>query len=122
MRFIVDLYRYLLIGLCGVFLIGFFLLLFLLHRAPVGLTSGLSVGIIASAAAAGVLLILSLGVTAILISLHDRHAALVDGIGEIAMSLEAIARSQDRMVEFGSGRALESRHNGSRESPDRMEG
>lgn len=79
MRFIVDLYRYIILGTLAVLIIG--MVFGLLKLSTFDSTLYPFLGFYAAGA---VLLLLSiiimLGVTATFISIHDRHAELVDEI------------------------------------------
>ncbi len=87
MRFIVDLYRYLIVALCGLILIS------LAYGTVAGIGSGLfdtPMGLLWALGLAMILifLILSIGAVAIVISIHDRHAEAVDELERIADVLE----------------------------------
>ncbi len=87
MRFLVDLYRYLIIAICGLVLIG------LTYGIVIGIGSGLfdtATGPlwIFGAVIIVVSMILGLGLVAIAISIHDRHAELVNEIERIADLVE----------------------------------
>jgi hypothetical protein len=91
MRFIVDLYRYIIIGLCGLAIIlGAFAVIAALDvNGPLlGQYPG---WVIAVAFASAVLFILSIGGLAIIVSLHDRHAELADAALELKTTLDRIA-------------------------------
>lgn len=87
MRFLVDLYRYLIIAVCGLVLIGL----------TYGIVSGIGSGVFDTAAGPlwifgaviiVVSMILGLGLVAIAISIHDRHAELVSEVERIADMVE----------------------------------
>ena len=75
MRFIVDFYRYVILGGIGLSItfIVFVALQLLNNDVPFGLTS-LWLGVAAFVLA---IFVMSLGITATFISMHDRHADLV---------------------------------------------
>jgi len=82
-RFLVDLYRYLIIAVCGLVLIGL----------AYGIVSGIGSGLfdtgtgplwIFGAVIVTVCMILGLGLVAIAISIHDRHAELVGEVSRLA--------------------------------------
>jgi hypothetical protein len=90
MRFIVDLYRYVIFAICGATLIGITLLV-IAALDPTGPLSGWAAPALLLAAAAAVFLVLNVGALAILFSLHDRHVALVEATEEVSRSLDGIA-------------------------------
>jgi hypothetical protein len=88
MPFIVSLYKYLILAVCFLVLVGLALLVFAsvdpngpFHEefGPYGIIIAL-VGV--------VFLIINLGAIAILISMHDRHKEIAQGIHRIALALE----------------------------------
>jgi hypothetical protein len=89
MRFIVDLYRNILLVLCAIILVGALLLIIaaLDRSGPFG--SYLTGQIILIAFATLALLVLNLGAIATLISMHDRHAELASNS---AIAADALAR------------------------------
>ncbi len=91
MRFVVDLYRYIIIGLCAAVLITAALVVMAAfdHSGPLG--SQLTGTIFLAAVGALALLVVSLGGVAILISIHDRHAEIAENSERIAYSLEVLA-------------------------------
>lgn len=93
MRFVVDLYRYIIIGLCAAVLITVALVVMATfdHSGPLG--SQLTGTILIAAIGALALLILSLGGVAILISIHDRHVEIAESSERIAYSLELLANA-----------------------------
>lgn len=99
MRFIVDLYRYIIVGFCGVAIIALAFAFFTLidQSGPAGSYPAWS---IAATLGAAVLMILSIGGLAIIVSLHDRHAELTEAAGEIIEAIdrltETLARREDQ--------------------------
>ena len=91
MRFIVDLYRYIIYGFCAFTLIVIALVAMqVADRSSIlgaPLTGAILIGLV------GVLgmFVLGLGATAILVSMHDRHVELVEESERIATALEKIA-------------------------------
>ena len=96
MRFIIDLYRYLVLFYCGALLVAVALAIFLLIDRTGGGT--LTVEMILIGAGVLSLVVVNLGGIAILVSLHDRHVEVSDAATRIAASLEAWSglRSVDR--------------------------
>lgn len=87
MRFLVELYRYLIIFFCGVVLI----------LTAYGLTAGFESGLFDSdlgyywvfgSIISLITLVLILGLVAIIISIHDRHVELVEALNRIADLVE----------------------------------
>lgn len=93
MRFIVDLFRNILIGMCAVVVIAAALLVFAAvdHSGPLG--AQLTGTIVLIALSALTLLVLNIGGIAILISLHDRHVEIADNTGSMANALASLALS-----------------------------
>lgn len=92
MKFIVDLFRYLIFGFCGLVIVGFtYGLLSISQSDPTG--GAYSILWIMGFLVTALLLILSLGGIAILISIHDRHNELVGEMTRIADALEHTAFS-----------------------------
>ena len=88
MPFIVSLFKYLILGVCFLVIVGLALLAF----AAVD-PNGPFQAVGAPYAFAGVLvavvfLIINLGAIAILISLHDRHKEIAEGVHRIAQAIE----------------------------------
>jgi hypothetical protein len=96
MRFIVDLFRNILIGLCAVVVIAAALLVFAAvdHSGPLG--AQLTGTIVLVALSALTLLVLNIGGIAILISIHDRHVEIADNTGMMARALASIAASSSQ--------------------------
>jgi hypothetical protein len=93
MRFVVDLYRYLLLALCAGVLILMCVAIFA-ALDPAGPMQGeYSKPVLIGALMLGILFIINMGLLATVISLHDRHAEIADRSGEIAYALEQIAAS-----------------------------
>jgi hypothetical protein len=93
MRFIVDLFRNILIGMCAVVVIAAALLVFAAvdHSGPLG--AQLTGTIVLIALSALTLLVLNIGGIAILISIHDRHVEIADNTGSMANALASLALS-----------------------------
>ena len=91
MRFIVDLFRNILIGMCAVVVIAAALLVFAAvdHSSPLG--AQLTGTIILIALSALALLILNIGGIATLISIHDRHVEIADNTEMMARALASLA-------------------------------
>ncbi|MCW2391915.1 uncharacterized membrane protein YhaH (DUF805 family) [Sphingobium sp. B1D7B] len=88
MPFIVSLYKYLIFGFCFIILVAIVLgLMFVLNSGNAGMDE-VTPYAIATAIAALMMLVLSLGAIAILISLHDRHREIAEGIDRVAAALE----------------------------------
>lgn len=91
MRFIVDLFRYIIVLFCGLALVGSTLLVIAVldpaNAAPAWLSGGVVMGVVVGL----VLLVLNLGVVTTLIFLHDRHCDLVDEAAQISESLQRLA-------------------------------
>lgn len=91
MRFIVDLYRYSIIALCGLAIILGAFAIFAALDVNGPLLGQYPGWVIAVAFASAVLFILSIGGLAIIVSLHDRHAELADAAQDIKVTLDRIA-------------------------------
>jgi hypothetical protein len=91
MRFVVDLFRIVILVMCAIILVGAALLVFAAidHSSPLG--AGLTITIVLFAIAALALLVLNIGGVAILISIHDRHVEIANHTGSMATSLAALA-------------------------------
>lgn len=88
MAFIVSLFKYLILGACFLMLIGIALFVFALTD-PTGPLQGQATPVAIGGAIVGVVAIgINLGAIAILISLHDRHKEIADGVHRIATALE----------------------------------
>ena len=89
MPFIVSLFKYVILGVCFLLLIGLAFIFFAVMD-PTGPMQGLVstpqalVGLLFVA----VFMVLYLGVMAILISLHDRHKEIAEGVHRIAEAIE----------------------------------
>ncbi|RDV07386.1 hypothetical protein DXH95_08555 [Sphingorhabdus pulchriflava] len=92
MAFIVSLFKYVIFAFIFVVLVG--LVLGLIWAADTGLfaSSEFTFGTILALTTGGILFILYIGAIAILVSLHDRHRELVEGVIRIADELERVAR------------------------------
>ena len=77
MRFIVDLYRYIIFAALALLIIGTVYVVLELGRAS-GFNSPMFAGYIGGAIALFVIVVLSLGIMATFISIHDRHVEIVD--------------------------------------------
>lgn len=91
MRFVVDLFRFIILAMCAFVLIGAALLVFAAidHSSPLG--TELTTTIVLFAIGALTLLVLNIGGVAILMSIHDRHVEIADNTGSIASSLASLA-------------------------------
>jgi hypothetical protein len=88
MAFIVSLFKYLILGTCFLMLIGISLFVFAAVD-PDGPMQGMTTPYAIGGALVGVvLMIINLGAVAILISLHDRHKEIAQGVHRIAEALE----------------------------------
>jgi hypothetical protein len=94
-RFIVDIYRYMLLGLSGVTIISTMVVIFMVldpsinnNWATIGSTLLICLVVL-------LLLVIGLSGIAILISMHDRHAELVDEAADIALSLRRLTERGD---------------------------
>lgn len=88
MPFIVSLFKYLILGVCFLVLVGLALFVFAAVD-PNGPLHGAGASYAIAGALAGVVfLIINLGAIAILISLHDRHKELAEGVHRIASAIE----------------------------------
>lgn len=94
MRFIVDLFRYLIIGFCGLVLIGVTYAIVTAANSGI-LDTATGVLWVAGGAITIASMILALGFVAIAISIHDRHAELVREVERVADTLE-YQRGSDR--------------------------
>lgn len=91
MRFVVDCFRFIILAMCAIALIGAALLVIAAIDQSGPLGSSLTATIVAFAVAALAVLVLNIGGVAILISIHDRHVAIADNTHSIALSLAALA-------------------------------
>ncbi len=87
MRFIVEVYRYLLLAVCGLTIIAAALLAFAAVDPSGPLSEQFRGSVLLIAAGLLLLLILNLGVVAVLISIHDRHAEIADHASTISAQL-----------------------------------
>lgn len=97
MRFIVDLYRFIIVAFCAVALIGGAVALFAALDTNGPLAGAYPGWVSAIAAAVAVMFILTVGGLAMIISIHDRHAELANAAGTTAAALERIADRLDRL-------------------------
>lgn len=93
MRFIVDLYRYILLLLIAVTIIAFVFIGLMLIAGSDNLP-GTGPAFVFGALAFLVFEIMLLGMAAVFISVHDRHAELVDELREIRLTLSQPAQSE----------------------------
>ena len=93
MAFIVSIFKYLILLVCFVLLVGVVLLAIAALDPSGPLTGVLTPAVIAAAAASLTFLIINLGAIAILISLHDRHREIAEGVNRIAEAIEAANNS-----------------------------
>ncbi len=87
MPFIVSLFKYLILGVCFLVIVGLALFVFA-AMDPNGPLHAAAPYAIAGALAAVVFLIINLGAIAILISIHDRHKEIAEGVHRIAQAIE----------------------------------
>lgn len=88
MPFIVSLFKYLILGICFLVLVGLALLVFAALDPNGPFQDAAAPYAIAGALAGVVLLVINLGAIAILISLHDRHQEIAEGVHRIAQAIE----------------------------------
>lgn len=93
MPFIVSLYKYLIFAFCFAILVMIALAVMVGMDPANPMAEALTPYMIASAIMAVIFLVLCLGSLAILISLHDRHREIAEGIDRIAIALERAANS-----------------------------
>lgn len=91
MPFIVSLVKYIIFFGCFVVLVGVGLLLIAVFDSQNPMAASVTPMALAWAAGFLVFLVLSLGGVATLISLHDRHREIAEGIHRIAEALESAA-------------------------------
>ncbi|WP_294212034.1 hypothetical protein [uncultured Sphingomonas sp.] len=93
MRFVVDLFRFVILAISAIVLVAVAMLVFAAidHSGPLG--TSLTTTVVLFAIAALGLLVLNIGGVAILISIHDRHVEIADNAGSMASSLAALANS-----------------------------
>lgn len=92
MLFLVSLFKWVILAFCFFLVIGIALVLFAVFDPSSGLF-GLSPAIIPAVIGVTVFLILNLGVVAILVSIHDSHLEIAEGIVRIAEAAERNANS-----------------------------
>lgn len=88
MPFIVSLFKYLILGICFLVLVGLALFVFAAVDPNGPFHAAGAPYAIAGALVAVVFLIINLGAIAILISLHDRHKEIAQGVHRIAAAIE----------------------------------
>jgi hypothetical protein len=98
MRFLVDIYRYVLFAVCCLTLILASILLLVAIDQRDTMLQGWTALWLLSAFGIPLMIVVSLGSLAILFSLHDRHLELVDQVRRIADALEADRRSAGNEV------------------------
>ena len=104
MRFLVDLYRLLIVGMCGLILVGVIFIALSVVTSS-GAVASLSGPVLLGCATALVFLVLSLGGVAILMSLHDRHIELVEQITAVAEASQRVAAAVERQPLMPRGEA-----------------
>ncbi|ODP37084.1 hypothetical protein [Sphingomonas turrisvirgatae] len=87
MRFVVDLYRYILLTLVGLVIIGLLLLTFAAFDPNGPFQGEYATPVMLGAFTMALFLVLSVGGLAIIISIHDRHAEIADSISELVDAL-----------------------------------
>lgn len=87
MPFIVSIFKYLILAVCFLALVALALLVFAAVD-PNGPLHGAAPYVIPGALVGVVFLILNLGAVAILVSLHDRHKEIAEGVHRIADAIE----------------------------------
>jgi len=88
MPFIVSLFKYIILAFCFMVLVGVALAMFAVVDPSGPMAGQAKPYVIGSIAAFLVFFVLSLGAIAILISIHDRHREIAEGIDRIAAALE----------------------------------
>lgn len=88
MPFIVSLFKYLILVVCFLVLVGLALLVFAAIDPSGPLRAGAAPYAVVGALAGVVFLIINLGAIAILISLHDRHKEIAEGVHRVAQAIE----------------------------------
>jgi hypothetical protein len=88
MAFIVSLFKYLILGVCFLMLIGIALLVIASLDPNSALHGAATPAALGGAFLGVVFLIINLGAIAILISLHDRHKEIAEGVHRIADAAE----------------------------------
>jgi urease accessory protein UreF len=99
MRFLVDLYRYIIFLFCAFALIGAAVIALSAADHSTALGAALTGWMMFAVIAALVVMVLGLGGIAILVSLHDRHAELVEEAERIANAVEQIAANVTTSME-----------------------
>jgi len=90
-RFIVDLYRFLIFILCGAVLIGVTIAVLSASTVETGINPNIFWPAVGLGIFVLVMTILSLGITATFISIHDRHAELAEDVSRLADAAEKLA-------------------------------
>jgi sensor histidine kinase regulating citrate/malate metabolism len=99
MRFLVDLYRYIIFLFCAFALIGAALIALSAADHSTALGAALTGWMLFAVIAALVVMVLGLGGTAILVSIHDRHVELVEEAERIATAVEQLAANLTKPAE-----------------------
>ncbi len=94
MRFIVDLFRNILLALCALVVIAVALMVFAAVDHSDLFGTQLTATIVMIALSALTLLVLNIGGVAILISIHDRHVEVSDNTAAMAVALTSIAHAR----------------------------
>ena len=89
MRFIVDFYRYVILAGIGFMIIGVIYLALEFNSSESSLASYATGGWLALGILAIALWVMSLGMVATFISLHDRHAEIAEEIRALRLHLES---------------------------------
>jgi hypothetical protein len=88
MPFIVSLFKYIILAVCFLILVAVVLVVFAFLDSSNPLAAGATPVVIGSAFVVLIFLVLNLGGVAILISVHDRHREIAEGIHRIADMIE----------------------------------
>lgn len=97
MRFIVELYRLLILAILALALITASFVVFRVIQNP-ELTTGTSAYVMAAVFVAIVFMILSIGITATIISMHDRLASVAKSAASAADEMESVVDSLRDLV------------------------
>ena len=97
MRFIVELYRLLILAILALAIISASFIIFKVAQNP-DLTSGASAYVMVAVFTAAIFVILSIGITATFISMHDRLESIAKSVAAITESAEVIATHQSRVT------------------------
>lgn len=93
MRFIVDLYKYIIFAMCGLVVIGVSLVIIFTLDNTIQIRSYTPIVLISSVSFV-ILVVLALGGTAMLVSLHERHAEMAEALERLAVAAETITERE----------------------------